>query len=254
MSSMHWSPPRPRPRPTHGLPFIFLPFISIPRPPPPRPGPPPLPLPLWLTEKEKWSNNNLTDSLNHIYYEYFHNSVQYTKLNWSRLNLENSHTLLLFHGPHVSSLHMLFSTASPSLALERRILGRPVLRHVIIVILLLLIVVVFIVTVVAVFVIIAALVGWRLSVASLCVPPMLVGKKTTTNSHKIILRWLFSSSILVVMNSPERTGHPPRGWIPGSCGFWAYPVDRSQSHSCQSWSCWRGSGAEKGGGQWKNKK
>lgn len=142
---------------------------------------------------------------------------------------------------------MLFSAAPLSLTLERRILGRAVLRHVIVIIILLLIVVVFIVTVVAVFVIIAALVGRRLSVAPLRVPPMLVRrKKKNQNSHKIILRLLFSSNIPAVVNSPERTGHPPHGWSPGSCGFWAFLVDRSQSHSCQSWSCWRASGAGKG--------
>lgn len=49
-----------------------------------------------------------------------------------------------------------------------------------------------------------------------------------------------------VGKSPGRTGHQTRGWILDSCGFWAFLVGRSQSHNCQSWSCWKGNGAEEG--------
>lgn len=50
----------------------------------------------------------------------------------------------------------------------------------------------------------------------------------------------------MLTNSPGRTGRRPLGWSPGPCGSWAVPADRSPSHSCRSWSCWRGSGAEEG--------
>lgn len=41
------------------------------------------------------------------------------------------------------------------------------------------------------------------------------------------------------MNSPGTTVH----LIPEAFCFWAFPSGRSRSHSCQSWSCWRGNGA-----------
>lgn len=47
----------------------------------------------------------------------------------------------------------------------------------------------------------------------------------------------YSSSTL--MNSPGRTVH----LSPETFCFWAFLSDRSLSHSCQNWSCWRGSGA-----------
>lgn len=41
------------------------------------------------------------------------------------------------------------------------------------------------------------------------------------------------------MNSPGRTAHLTHE----SFCFLAFPSDRSQSHNCQNWSYWRGSGA-----------
>lgn len=182
MSSMPWSPPRPRPRPPHGLPFSFFPLLSIPRP---LPGPLPLPLPLCPTENDilgesDWTRCVLSDA---------HHST--SVICWLHILLTvtilifmvnkwlvfwDVHTLLLFHRPHVSSLHMLLCMASLPLTLGSWILWLRVLRHVIFVILLLLFVVISVITVVAVFLKIAALVRWWLHMASLWIPSMLLGK------------------------------------------------------------------------------
>lgn len=155
------------------------------------------------------------------------------------------HTVLLFHPPHASSLHLALGMASPPTTLGNGIFRLRILGHVVFVVLLLLLVVVLVFAVVAVFFKLAALVLrglLRVAVGALRVASVLAKvkgqvRKTSTSSAPYEKGRVSMAAAVI---SPERTGHQ----IPGSCGFWISLVGRSQSRSCPSWSCWRGSGAE----------
>lgn len=98
--------------------------------------------------------------------------------------MKSIHTLLLFHSPHVSSLHLLLSVAPSSLILGNRLLRLRVVAHIVIVIVPLFIILIFIIAVVAVFVKIAALVWRRFDVASLRLPSMLTSKRGEKKSQR----------------------------------------------------------------------
>lgn len=173
MSSIPWSPPRPRPRPPQGLPLSFLFLLSIPRP---LPGPLPLPLPLCTTEKhilEEVIKLCASLPMHNITFTNLSFTVNVDKWLQEWFEMKSIHTLLLFHPPHVSSLHLVFSMASLSLTLRSRIFCLLILRHVIFVIILLFIIVILVITVVAVFVKITALERRGLAMASLWISPVL---------------------------------------------------------------------------------